>query len=367
MKKITFIINNFLVGGTEKFLYDLIKNLNKEKFDIRIITVWGSGPLKGDFRELGLPIYFAGPQKCPHSIFAKIFLPFCIILRLIVFLKKNKPDIVITSLYQADVFGIFSSWFAGVEKRIFIQHDVKAFASFPKIVKKFFAINLSTQIVANSCATRDFLISYWKIPKEKITVISNGIDVHKIEQGIKTGYPADEVVFGIVGRLESVKGHIFLLEALKLLKENHGLFPKMLFIGDGSLRQQLEEFIKENGLNNIQITGIALDVVEKLKLVDVLIMPSLSEGFGLVALEGLFAHKIVLASDLPAIRELIVDKKNGLLFKSRDSQELANILYQLLSDPIFYQDIKKRVGEWIYKERGNFDIRNTTLQYEKLF
>ncbi|MBU4023147.1 glycosyltransferase, partial [Patescibacteria group bacterium] len=150
MEKIVFIMNNFLIGGTEKFLYGLIKNLDKDKFEISIVSTWGSGVLEKDFQTLGLPIYFAGSRGCLSNIFAKIFSVFGTAFRLVVFLKKNKPDIVVTSLYQSDILGIFSSWLVGVKKRIIIQHDVKRLNFFVRIIKKIFAINLATKIIANS-------------------------------------------------------------------------------------------------------------------------------------------------------------------------------------------------------------------------
>jgi len=287
--------------------------------------------------------------------------------RLVIFLKKSKSDIVITSLYQSDILGIFSAWLLRVKKRIFIQHDVKQLNFFIKTVKKIFAINLATRIIANSNTTKDFLISYWKAPIDKINIIKNGIDVGKIEEGIKKKHDQEGMVLGVIGRLEPVKGHIVLLEALKLLKEKYNFFPKVFFVGDGSIRQELEIFIKENGLKNIQMTGMILNVIEKLKLVDILIMPSISEGFGLAAIEGVFSKKVVVASDLPAIKEIIINKENGLLFESKNSEQLANILYRLLSDTIFYRKIKEQSQIWISKERNNFDIRNIVLEYEKLF
>jgi len=367
MKKITFVLNNFLTGGVERFLLELLRHLDRRKFDISIVTILGAGPMEGRFRKLGVPIFILGPKKYPRFDLIKFFWLLPIFVRLTIFLRKTKPDIVITSLYQADILGIFSAWLAGIKKRIFVQHDVWQLNIVFKRLKKFFAANLSTQIVANSYTTRNFLISYWKIPKGNIIVINNGIDVDKIEQGIKKEYSPEEIVLGIVGRLEPVKGHIVLLEALKLLREKHNFSPKTLFVGDGSLRQQLEEFIKENDLDNVQITGMTLGVIEKLKLIDILIVPSLSEGFGFAALEGLFSHKIVVASDLPAIREFVTDKKNGFLFNPGDSQRLTDILYQLLSDMVFYENIKREIEMWTHKERSNFDIRNIALQYEKLF
>lgn len=367
MKKIVFIINNFSIGGTEKFLYDLIKNFDKDKFQISIVSTWGSGPMEKDFQDLGLPIYFIGPRGTFSNIFEKIFSVFGTTFRLVIFLKKSKSDIVITSLYQSDILGIFTAWLVGIKKRIFIQHDIKQLNFFIKIIKKIFVVNLATGIIANSSTTKDFLTSYWKASADKVNIIKNGIDISKIEEGIKKEHDQKEIVLGIIGRLEPVKGHIVLLKALKLLKDKYNLSPKIFFIGDGNIRQQLESFIKKNDLKNIQITGMVLDVIEKLKLIDILIMPSLSEGFGLAAIEGIFSQKVVVASDLPAIREIIINKENGLLFESKNSEQLANILYRLLSDSIFYRKIKKQTKTWISKERNNLDIRNVILEYEKLF
>lgn len=357
-------MNNFLVGGTEKFLYNLIKNFNKDEFQIEIATIWGSGPLEKDFQSIGLPIYFIGPRKNLSNIFSKVFSVFGTTLRLIVFLKKNKPDVVITSLYQSDVLGIFSAWLTGVKGRIFIQHDVKRLNIFIKIIKKIFVVNLATKIIANSNTTKDFLISFFGVPEKKISVIHNGIDVSEISRGIKESNQGN-VIFGIIGRLEPVKGHIYLLEAVRILKQESNLEPKVLIIGDGELRSELEKFVVNNNLHNIQFLGMTDNIPDKLKLIDVLIVPSLSEGFGLVALEGLFSEKIVVASGLPAIKEFIENNENGILFDPGNSRELAIILKQLVSDFDFCRDMRTKIKNWM-KIGQKFDITNVVLRYREI-
>lgn len=357
-------MNNFLIGGTEKFLYNLIKNFNKDEFQITIASIWGSGPLEKDFQALGLPIYFAGPRGTLSNIFAKIFSVFGTMFRLVVFLKKNKPEIVITSLYQSDILGIFSARLVGVKKRIFIQHDVKRLNIFIRIIKRFFAINLATKIIANSNTTKEFLISFFRAPESKISVIHNGVSAAEMKRGARE--PAEgSIVFGVIGRLEPVKGHIYFLEAMKILKEE-GLEPQALVIGDGELREQLERFTEKNGLENIQFTGMAEDVPAKLKLIDILVVPSLSEGFGLVALEGLFSEKVVLASDLPAIREFIKHNDNGFLFEPGNAKELALILKTLTADYNFLLSAQARTKKWLETTGQKFDITNVALCYEEM-
>jgi len=357
-------MNNFLIGGTEKFLYGLIKNLDKDKFEISIVSTWGSGVLEKDFQTLGLPIYFAGSRGCLSNIFAKIFSVFGTAFRLVVFLKKNKPDIVVTSLYQSDILGIFSSWLVGVKKRIIIQHDVKRLNFFVRIIKKIFAINLATKIIANSNTTKDFLISFFGVPEKKISVIHNGVNMSDISRGVKE-LGQDNIVFGIIGRLEPVKGHIYFLEAMKTLNRE-AIRPKALVVGDGELREKLQKFVEENNLENIQFTGMTEDVSAKLKLIDVLVVPSLSEGFGLVALEGLFAEKIVVASDLPAIREFIEHNNNGFLFEPSNSGKLAVILKQLVTDFDFCQNARTRTKKWLETMGRKFDITNVAIRYEEI-
>jgi len=68
-KKLVFIWNNFLIGGTERMLLDVLKNLDRNNFDINIITILGSGPMEEDFRDLGCSIFFAGSKKYPPSFF----------------------------------------------------------------------------------------------------------------------------------------------------------------------------------------------------------------------------------------------------------------------------------------------------------
>src|SRR5680860_751753 len=125
-KKLVFILNNFLIGGTERVLLEIIKNLDRDKFEINIITVFGSGLIEVEFKKLGIPIFFAGPKKYSSSLLFKIIWVLCIpfiLLRLIVFLKKIKPGIIITSLYQSDILGSWASF--GLDtKLVFIQHDI---------------------------------------------------------------------------------------------------------------------------------------------------------------------------------------------------------------------------------------------------
>ena len=368
--KVVLVINNFLVGGVERLFFDIISFFDKEKYDVQIVTVFGTGPLENSFRDLGIPIYFAGPQWFfSRELSFKFYWPFIApltLIRITFFLIKSKPDVVISSLYQADIFSMITAKITGVKKRILVQLDVVHFGKIFYFIKKVFALPFATQIVAGSETIKNFLIEYFEVKKEKIIRIYNGINYERFEEGRKLTLISDSPIIGIVGRLETIKGHIYVLEALKILKEKYKLSPITLLAGDGSLRNDLEKYKKENNLNAVEFLGNIDNVPEFLSQIDILIVPSISEGFGLVTLEGMVSGKVVIASDLKAMNELIKDGETGLLFKSENAPSLASILLNVLKDKELCEKLQKNALLYAENNRKFFDIPEVSKNYQNL-
>lgn len=368
--KVVFIINNFLVGGVERLFFDIISYFDKEKYDIKLVTVFGSGPLESSFRNLGIPIYFAGPSwffslKLPFKIYWLFIAPLTLI-RITFFLLKSKPDVVISSLYQADVLGMIASKITGIKKRILVQLDVAEFEKFLFFIKRNFALRFSTQIISGSETIKNFLIEYFGVKSKKITRIYNGINYERFIKGKKLTPISDYPIIGIVGRLEEVKGHIYVLEALKILKEKNNLFPTVLIAGDGSLRNDLEKYIEKNNLENVKFLGNVSNIPEFLSQIDILLIPSLSEGFGLVVLEGMVSCKVVIASDIKVMHELIKDGETGLLFKSQDANSLVSVLLNVLNNKEICKRLQNNAFSFTEKNKKLFDIHEISNNYQNL-
>ena len=367
-KKLVFILNNFLIGGTERVLLEIIKNLDRNRFEINIITVFGSGPIEIEFRKLGIPILFAGPKKYPSFLLFKaiwiLSIPF-ILLRLMVFLRKIKPDIVITSLYEADILGIFSAWLLGIKKRIIIYHDVHKMSILKCFFRQIFSLNLTHKIIAVSSSVKEFLINYWKIEGSKIIVIPNGVNFQRFKLGKKT--LEANLVLGFIGRFVSEKNPQCLLKSLVILKRKYRMEPKTIMVGGGKLESNLKQFVSDNNLNNIQFVGMVNNIMDWLKKIDILVISSSEEGLGLVVLEGLASHKIIIASNIDSIRELITTGYNGILFTSGDSNYLAEKLKDLLINRSLVEKYQSNVNEWIKENRHDYDIKESTIKYEKEF
>ena len=329
----------------------------------------GSGPWEKHYQELGVPIYYAGPTQTYQDNW-KFKLMWLIMLprtlwRIWRWLRQNLPQTILTSLYHADIIGIWMGYWVGIKNRLVIQHDIHDLAPLLRYAKQFLAIKLATRVIAVSKTAREFSINYFRATPDQVVVISNALVSKKFNQSWRT-MPQSGLVLGFLGRLESIKGPQILLETLCLLQNQHNLQPKAVIGGEGSLKDQLVDKAQHCQLAHTQFSGNVVDSAEWLRQIDILVVPSLSEGFCLSALEGLVAKKIVVASDLPAIRELIQDENNGLLFEPQNSQGLASELYRLLTDPELQQKINQNVLLWHTQHAAEYDIKHLVDKYEQL-
>lgn len=359
-KKVVFVMNNFLVGGVERFLSGLVSGLDRESFEPVVVTVMGGGPLEKEFDR----VFFAGPRRYPSSFFAKtiwlLILPLTLV-RLTLLLKKIKPDLVISSMYKSDML---ASWaFAG--PRIAIQHDMARINPLATVLKRR-ALKKPDKIVAISESVESFLKEYFKVDPSKIEVIGNGIDLNLFSSFKKTETDK-RPVFGTVARLDKVKGHIHLLKAFKEIKDNGRDLPELILVGDGPERGNLEYYIKENGLDNVTLVGEAVETGEYLKKMDVFILPSLSEGLGMAVIEAMAAGKPVIASNVGGIKGLVRDGETGMLVPPGDEKALREAIERFMDDKEGLERMRKETDRWLERNRGKFDAKEVCGRYSELF
>lgn len=360
--KVVFIINNFALGGVERLLCGVLSHLDRSAMDITIITVLGAeGPLRSEFERLGVALKHVGSNENPgSSLWAKAIWSLKVpglLLGLRSMLMEVNPDVVITSLYQADVLGVVAVKLAGVKRRIFIQHDVEPLNPMRSWLKRVTAVAHASEVVAVSKTVSKYLQEKWAIPKDKIKLIYNGVEFVSTAPSSR-----ENPVIGFIGRMEKVKGPDILIEALSILKEKYDLAPRVKMVGEGSLRKELEK----GAPDNVEFTGENKNLHEVLGEIDILVVSSRLEGFGLVVLEGLAANKIVVASDISAFRELIEDGENGVLFPSEKTSELAKTLRDLLNDSKKRGRILSQVKRWIRANGKTFSLRVTATKYQNL-
>ncbi|MCO6056422.1 glycosyltransferase [Pseudomonas sp. MOB-449] len=195
------------------------------------------------------------------------------------------------------------------------------------------------RLVGVSRAVRDYLIGAGAgFTSANTLQINNAIDIARAE-GLQhshdkardlLGLPADAFVFGAIGRLVPVKGHIHLLRAFAEIKAEH---PNALLaiIGEGRARPELEAAIEELGLQGrALLLGAKDDALQYVRAFDAFVMPSLSEGLPLALLEGMSGHLPVIGSDIPSLKPILEDC-GGRIFPVGQHEVLARHLSDVLA------------------------------------
>jgi glycosyltransferase involved in cell wall biosynthesis len=230
---------------------------------------------------------------------------------------------------------------------------------------------LAERIVANSEATKTTMLKSapWLIA-ERVKVIYNGINPELYKQEYtknlrnEFGFDENDFVIGFVGRLSVQKGVQYALDAFKSVIEKCSNIH-LLICGDGELRGDVEKFVSENKLESkIHLAGFRKDIPDIMKTIDVLLTPSLWEGFGIVLIEAMASGKACIAADTSSIPEIVEDGVNGFLVPPKDSQSIADSLIIMISDP----QLVHQMGQVGIKTVNNkFTIDKMIKEYEKLF
>jgi len=255
------------------------------------------------------------------------------------FIDQRGIDIIHSHGYKANIYSLLAASFKNV-KLVATCHPwitnnlpVKLYAWLDKSL-----LNRFDRIVTISDEIREEILKH-NLSESKVSVIDNGIDISRFMNGYNRNDLAKEfdikpgdIVVGTIGRLSEEKGQKNFIEAAKSLTEKFENL-KFLIVGDGPLKQELRAHVSSLKLNNNFIfTGVSENIPKVLALMDIFVLPSLTEGMPMVLLEAMAAKKPVVATTVGAIPRLISDKKSGCLVEPNDPVALKNALEFLLNN-----------------------------------
>jgi glycosyltransferase involved in cell wall biosynthesis len=240
-------------------------------------------------------------------------------------------------------------------------------AIYPKLLMIF-----SDLVVCNSIATQKNLTQ--RIPKleSKSIVIYNGIEIPKGSNPdkINLGFPVDNIVISLVGRISSWKGQQLLVSAFVILAKKH-LNIKLVFLGSAPLNQEhfeisLKNKIAENKLHeHVVIFPFQKEIAKFWNSIDIAVVPSTEpEPFGLVATEAMLAKKPVIASNHGGLAEIVIDDVTGFLVAPNDAIALAEAISKLIDNPELRTQFGKKGHERVINE---FSIERHVDQFEAIF
>ncbi len=214
------------------------------------------------------------------------------------------------------------------------------------------------KVIVVSDSMRWELQNHFHVPQEKIAVIPNAVDVTKYQREIdresvrrRYGVESHEKLVLFIGRLVPQKGVEYLIWAVPNIVQ-HSPEAKFVISGDGWSRNYLESLAVSTGhRDKIRFEGFIpdSDLAELTMSADVLVVPSVYEPFGIVALEGMAAGVPIVAGNVGGLAEIVEHDRTGVLVYSRNPESIAWGVNRVLSDPGYSrwltQNAKKKIKE----------------------
>ncbi|EOU1998564.1 glycosyltransferase [Clostridium perfringens] len=361
-KKVLFVLEAFDKGGIEKVTLDIVNNLDKEKYDITVKTIWFGGHCQSKVKKhIKVEPFFKKYRKGIMKLF--IYLPKKLLYKLYI---KDKYDIEIAAGDGIPSRIIAGSSNKNSKKVSWIHMDVLKNGSKLKELKdknkanKFYKPFDLILCVSNDCK-ENFVRRFGY--EEKCKVIYNPIpsqeiiDMSKEKIDIEFDHTIKNIVS--VGRLVDEKGYDRLLKVHKKLICD-GIKHNIYIIGDGKERDRLQKFINDNNLNDsIKLLGFKDNPYKYINKSDLLVVSSRNEAFSLVLVEAIILNIPVLSTICSGPRELLNNGEYGLLVDNSE-EGLYMGLREILENDEIYNYYKEKVFE-----RGNiFNFKESIKIFE---
>jgi glycosyltransferase involved in cell wall biosynthesis len=244
---------------------------------------------------------------------------------------KPSPPVIVT---RRTIFKIKPGWF---NKKKYVKPNIK--------------------YIAISTAVKDVLVKAG-VADTNVQIIPIGIDLKSIKRydygpigaiRRELNISSDNFVIGSIGGLVKLKGHRYLLESVAKLKEE---IPeiKCIIVGAGRLRDPLEKLAERLEISDrVIFTGFRENALDIMRTFNVMVVPSLSEGFSNVALEAMALGKPVIASDIGGLKDLVRDRENGILVPIKNEEEIALAVRKYHQSP----DYAHQLGQ-----QARLDVQN---------
>jgi len=352
MIKVLHVVIGLQVGGLEKFVLDLVDNYQSD-FKPFIVCM----EAKGDLGRQNVNIDIIELDKVSGFSLT-------IIKQLVALTKELKIDIIHTHNPGPHIYGAITGFLTGLPV-IHTKHG----RNFPTDKKKVWLNRISSfltdKIVAVSRDAADICQNVEKVSSTKLNVILNGIDTNIFCPTINEHMQEQQPVrIGIVARLSWEKDHKTLLNACRILVGQNIHFH-LEIIGDGPLRNALEEMVKAQSIDRfVSFSGMRHDVAELLRRLDLYVLSSTTEGISLTLLEAMATKLPIVATNVGGNPEVVIDGETGYLVPPQNPEEMAKKLLLLIND----KNLRRQMGEK-GRERviANFSIKETAKKYEELY
>ncbi|MFH0857833.1 MAG: glycosyltransferase family 4 protein [Candidatus Magasanikbacteria bacterium] len=348
---IVHILPGLPFGGAERLVINLVNTLDPKKFRSSILLFREDNPMMVNITNKEVDV-FVIPKKGKLSLH--------LIRDLKAKLNELHPDVVHTHLFGGDVWGRIASKKLGIPV-VTTEHNMNVDEGMLKDFVKRILRKKTDKYIACSKAIQADMQKRYALEGEPIEVIYNGIEVTKFLQ-TKEMFTEETVNFLILGRLEKQKGHTIALKALQNMAFEDW---RLRIVGNGSLKKKLDTLVDDFALNtHISFDPALPNVLYYMDQADIVLIPSLWEGLGVVALEALASKRIVIASNTGGLQEIIEDGKTGILFETGNDKALEEKIHWVMNNPEKARKIAQKGRDFVQEQ---FSLEKMVQAYAKVY
>lgn len=349
MKHIVHIIPALGYGGAERLVVDLINHSDSIKYHFTIVCFFDNTPLKALVKNKAEVILVEKKSK----------LDFSFLNRLEKKLTELKPDIIHGHLFAGDFWGRLAAHRLGIPF-LSTEHNLNYQDGWLKNFIKKIVSNEQDYYVACSVAVSDYMRAVYKI-KNEITIIHNGIDLNRFTN-LSPAVWQEPLKFLMIGRLVKQKGQMVVLSALNNLKN----YPwQLTVVGAGVEKNNLQKFVKKNKLlDRVTFVEPLVQVEKYFSQADVLLMPSIWEGLGVVVMEAMASGRLVLISNVGGMVEIVKDKETGYLAEPKNVLDWEKKIKIVIENKEECKRMTKNAKQYA---KENFGIEKMVEKYDKIY
>lgn len=349
--KIMQVIPYFCFGGAEIMCENLTYALKNAGQDVLVVSLYAERtPIARRMEEAGIRIVYLDK---------KLGLDLSMVPKLAKVIRQERPDAVHTHL-DVVKYAVLAARLAGVKRCVHTVHslaDREAEGRVQKVINgTYFRHGWSTP-VALTPEVQTSVAHFYGLAPERIPVIYNGIDLSRCIP--KTTYETGETVTILhVGRFDIPKNHEGLLEAFRLLRENHPEC-RLRLVGDGDLRLRMEALAREKSIADaVEFCGMQPNVYPYLHDADIFTLPSIYEGNPMTIIEAMGTGLPIAASRVGGIPDMIVSGESGLLMEP-EPPAICAALTRLVEDAA----LRKGLGEAAKVQSQTFSAAHMARAY----
>ncbi|MBF6024311.1 glycosyltransferase family 4 protein [Lysobacter niastensis] len=364
-KRLLVVSDEMEVGGSQRQITHLLRGLDRTRWQPELLYFRNPSFLIDEVEDLGILVHHLPKEGRLDPGF---------VLRYASLLREGRYDLVHAFSMTAEL------WTAVA--RMLVRHAPRQISSVrglylsesPRFWKlKRFVLGRSDAIIANARACAQATSMRTGVPLERFDIVANGVDIpamlgerQRAALRARIGAPEGRAFGLFVGRLVREKNPACMVRALAGLSPQSR--PWMAIAGDGPLRDDLGMMVASTGLTaDISFLGERRDATDLMQAADFLVLPSCQEGMSNAVLEAMAVGCPVIASAVGGNRELIEDRRTGLLFANDDHHALGACLRRLATDPAFRERVSAQAQCQVH-ERHTVPamVADTTEVYDRV-